>query len=92
MKMTFLPPSVINYRWIDTTVDNYRCKPTQLKKKALEKTPTVVNYSGAWILPIFTKNFLNPGKNNERESFLNVKFKHDVISTYSYKINHSVLL
>jgi len=31
--MTFLPPAVVNYRWIDPAVVNYRCIPTQLKNK-----------------------------------------------------------
>jgi hypothetical protein len=40
MEMTFLPP---------TAVVNYRCTPTQLKKKDIKKkTPTVVNYRGAY--------------------------------------------
>jgi len=45
--MTFLLPTIVNYRWIDPAVVNYRCIPTQLKKKFKKKAPTVVNYRGA---------------------------------------------
>jgi len=46
MEITFLPPAVVNYRWIDPAVVNYCCTPIRLKKKTLKKTPTVVNYRG----------------------------------------------
>jgi len=45
MKMTILPLAVVNYRWIDPAVVNYRCTPTQQKKKE-RKTQAVVNYHG----------------------------------------------
>ena len=44
--MTFLSPTVVNYRLIDSVVVNYRCTPTQLKKKHIKKTPTVINNRG----------------------------------------------
>jgi len=43
--MTFLPPTVVNYRWFCSAVVN--CRSHVKLKKNTKKAPAVVNYRGA---------------------------------------------